>query len=238
MRRNAALALLFTGAVGGVGLVVSFDGAPRSDAQAPIPRDNALVDMAPGTPNLVSATACDDTGTSFFKYDNLGSAFAVADVLPIPDGASGVVHNEAGGGVATCAWVDDVTAVIGVQAAIGTRFQVDGVDQPSSFTVGAGDHVPSRANAKARSTNASYYTGVCNEPSTHDEASDVDVYLPCANDADCASIAGNSANATCETADPDSILTRPVNSSVRRVRGQYLACRCRSASVLNFNAQR
>lgn len=222
---------VFAGLLGWcVGFV--FD-AHEASANPPFPRDNAEADTAPGTPALTSIMAC-STVPRAFRYDNFAAGYAVADALPIPDHAVGVIHNS-GTVVGTCCWASDAAALVGDQSADATRILLEGAAQGSCFPVPAGD-TPFRANYLARQLKPSFYTGVCNAASAHDQAVDYDVYLSCANDADCDDVGGTPASTTC--GGRSNLVVPGGSGGQTRVRGEFLVCACASATTLFLHADR
>lgn len=222
----------------GVAAIGGLDLYPKVDAQAG--GSTALDDIAPATGALSSTVDADaDTTTALFRYDNLGAAFAAADLLPIPDGEVCTITALPGGGCCRCGWISDSAHTIGAQSGAGTRRQINGADQPSMKVVCSSgvSSVPIRADFDARQSTASRYTGVCDTETAHNTRSDLDVYLTCDGDADCQNIAGTPGTATC-IADRDQVLAKAPVGANRRVPSDFLGCRCDAATTLDLECER
>lgn len=185
-----------------------------------------LHEIAPGQVVWSGAITCDNTATVFFQYDHDGTPSSDENML-FPDGSRVLLKNQTASTVARCAFVADETSdTIGDQSTIATYDEIGGTQAGLDDIIG-GETVPL---VFAYSAWPAAYpgrdTGVCDEASTHDVSDQYNVHKMCAATADCASIAGMTGGADCDTTTQGTTL-----GSFGR-RGALLACRCSAAATL------
>ena len=213
--------------------------------QAPIPRDNDISHIAPGTSVFAHAVTVSTSTTTYLL--RTGTSATKSAYLAIADGSVLTVHNLATSGHVVCCWSDGPVAQIGDVTAVGTAFDVTGASvAPNGNGKGACFTIPF---GRSRSEPADHrmiakvpgggYTSMCSTASTFDRAQEgIDIYPSCLFDAHCASVAGVPGGATCLTS--ASAINRLLSPRTgdKAFRGLYLGCRASVSSPVHYENAR
>lgn len=207
----------------------------RADAQTvgpPRPLDN----ISPGTTTKGFRVTCDaNVNACLLEYNGDDNGATLMDLFPIPSGGR-LTLKLLDAREVTCCLVTNAdnarTTMIGSQASSTTAHDWQGLttDGPCFDLDGEGDSWTEVVSYPALIDSGLAPAGLCNPASSNNQSAYYSVHGVCANDADCASIGGHSAQATCVGNDAgekrDSALSGP-----NHVAGVYYACRASTAGT-------
>ncbi len=194
--------------------------------------ESGVAAIGPGTETHASQIACDaNINTCVFEYNGDDSAATRTDYLLIPDRTPVLVKLHTAGVSCMVCWLMNpdatLTSWIGNQATNSTANEVETVPGPCFKVSDFNPSSPALPKSQSFMNAGLLPTGVCSAASANDKWSDVNLYMPCANDADCNNIAGVPASTPCNTTNPSNIV-----DVGGRVRAYVLGARCSAAATL------
>lgn len=225
------------------------------------PQSGAMETIAPGSTVYSTTINCTSSTTTYAMFDAGSTGGGHDDHMPFAHGSRIVVTNLATDQDARCLLSDSPVAQIGDQSSADTANDVtDRSAAPNGTPVQGGTFVVRRGEKHAEVVNwyaslqhGGARNGLCDVPvigsKTSDESytvatdrvknDDLDVYMSCVYDGECADIAGTPATATCQTtkSGKDAVRLSSLRAGATPLRGQHLGCRCTGAAELQVEVK-